>query len=116
MGEDSAPGSGIDRRIEAEPITVGERTVQPVARLTGKRFGTGNEQGSFSAMAAQLKPLEIVVRQGEEEHTIPIVEEQREPLRALLITAGAVAAACLIVMFVVRQIARRRIEKHETTD
>jgi hypothetical protein len=115
MGDDSAPESGIDRRLEAEPITVGERSVQPVARLTGRRFGSGNEHGSFSAAAVQLKPLEIVVREGEEEYTIPIVEPQREPLRALLITGIAVAAGCVLVMIAAGRIARRCIANSQAT-
>ena len=107
MGKAESPQTNIDRRFEGEPVQVGDRIVQPVGRMTGKQFGGGNEQGSFSGVLAQLQPLEIIVREGEEEHTIPMTGSQQQALRGIVMAGLAVSAGCILLMLTARRLARR---------
>jgi hypothetical protein len=110
MGKAESPQTNIDRRFEGEPVQVGDRTVQPVGRVTGKQFGGGNEQGSLSGVLAQLQPLEVVVQEGGQERTIPMADPQRQQLRGIVMTGLAISTGCILLMLTARRLAKRQVK------
>ena len=53
---------------------------------------------------------EIVVRQGDEESTVPVVDPQEEPLRGILMAGIAVCVGCLVIMLLARLLAKRKTQ------
>jgi hypothetical protein len=49
MGRDQKPPAKIERRFDGEPVHVGDRTVQPVGRITGKPIYAGASRAVFPA-------------------------------------------------------------------
>ena len=110
MGNGKASRARIDRRLEGESIQVGDRIVQPVGRVTGRQINAGGGHGGFSGVKAQLHPLEIIVREGEEEHTIPIEDPQQEPLRGILMAGIAVCVGCILIMLMAHRMAKSKMK------
>ena len=107
MGQEGSKSEDIDRRLEGEPIQFGERRVQAVGRLKGKTFRAGNEQAGGTGAFITLQPEEVIVDEAGGPRTISLAPASDEPLRALFLAGGAVAGACLVVMFLSRRIIRR---------
>jgi hypothetical protein len=86
--------------------------------MTGKPIHAGGEQGVFSGVVAQLQPVEIVVRQGDATHTIPIADPQTAALRGLVLAGLAVCVGCILIMVAARSLAKRRVASSikEATD
>lgn len=108
MGRNPKPPAKMDRRLEGEPVHVGDRTVQPVGRLTGKPIRAGGAQGGFSGVVAHLQPVEIVVRQGDATQTIPIADAQKAALRRLVMAGLAICVGCILIMVAARSLAKHR--------
>ena len=109
MGRNPMPPAKIDRRFEGEPVHVGDRTVQPVGRMTGKPIRAGGAQGGFSGVVARLQPIEIVVRQGDATQTIPIADPQKASLWGLVMAGLAVCVGCILIMLAARYLTKRRL-------
>ncbi len=67
MGSDNPNLEAIDERLEGDPIRLGDRSVTPVGRMTGKRFEGGNEHAGGFGMILTLQPEEIIVRESGQE-------------------------------------------------
>jgi hypothetical protein len=102
----------FEQRLAAEPIISGSRTLQPVAQVTGLYWAGGGKTPGFAGALAQVRPLEIIVREGEEERTIPIanpaIDAEGKALRAIVLSGMMVSLFCWFVMFVAQRFARRR--------
>ena len=107
MGSDNPNLEAIDERLEGDPIRLGDRSVTPVGRMTGKRFEGGNEHAGGFGMILTLQPEEIIVRESGQERAISMAPTDTEPLRALFVAGGAVAGGCLVIMFLSRRIIQR---------
>jgi hypothetical protein len=99
----------VDRPVQGDPIAVGERTVQPVARVSGWR---GSNQSTGAAGAGgwlHITPVEVVVREqdGAEQH-IPITDETATALRGIVLAALAVAIPCWAILLILRRRSSRR--------
>ncbi len=71
----------IDRRLAGQPIKLGERTVQPVARVTGWG-GTAGENAGGAWLHA--KPVEVLVTdENGQIYRVPIVVAKNDTLRWL---------------------------------
>lgn len=110
MGNGKAPWAKINRRLEGEPIPVGDRIVQPVGRLIGKQISAGDGHGGFAGVKAQLHPLEIVVREDDEEYTVPMVDPQQDPLRGILMVGVAVCMGCMLIMLMAHRMAKSKMK------
>jgi hypothetical protein len=86
-----------------EPMTVGERTIQPVARVAGWRTAGGNASGGAGAWL-RVTPVELVVREGEiNEYRIPITDGTRTVRRRMAVAALLVAVGCWLLMRALRR-------------
>ena len=108
MGNDKSPWTKIDRQLEGEAITVGDRTIHPVGRLKGWQIRAGDGTGAFFGLGARLEPLEVVVREDDDEVRISITDPLQEPLRGILFAGIAVSAICLFIMLLATLAATRQ--------
>jgi hypothetical protein len=88
MAERDPTRTRVDRRLVGEPIPVGERTIQPVAQVSGW-YGSGrSETGSGAGAWVRITPVEVIVREGDgDEYSVPITDGTREALRGIFFAA-----------------------------
>jgi hypothetical protein len=101
MERPDRPGR-IDRLLTGQHITVGGRTIQPVARLNGQ-FGGGlqAEGGGFGAWV-RMTPVEVIVREADgAEQRIATPNATQQALRGIVSAGLAVASVCLASMLIV---------------
>lgn len=84
------PGK-IDRRLEGDPIQVGDTSLQPVVRLTGL-VGYGGGQNGGGGGWVTLKPQEVIVRTGGSEKRLELPDPTAAALRGIMAAGLAVAA------------------------
>jgi hypothetical protein len=91
----------IQKRVVGQRITVGERTIQPVAQVAGW-FGSG---GSDTAGAwLRVTPIEVVVREEDgPEYRVGMTDPTRESMRGIIFSALLVASVCWLFMFMLRR-------------
>jgi hypothetical protein len=92
----------IDRLLTGQQITVGGRTIQPVAR-TGGWYGESQAEGGGGAAAwVRVTPVEVVVREadGAERHVITF-DATRQAVRGIVAAGLTIAGVCLAIMLVV---------------
>lgn len=102
-GAAAGAGTRIDRPLIGEPLTIGGRTIQPAARLSGwVRSRAGGGAGWL-----RVQPVEVIVRaaDGAEQRT-PITDGNAQALRGVVAIGLAVAAVCAGLMTMRRAIAR----------
>ena len=95
----------IDQLLQAAPVTVGDKVVQPVARLDGwwQDFGVNG-----AGAVVRLSPASITVREGERSYSVPIVDSTQSTLRTFFFIGSGVALLCLLVMLLTTLLTRRR--------
>ena len=108
MGNEKQMGQKIDRLIEAEPIVIGDRSIQPVAKLIGWETEGDAESGSYVGKVGRLTPLEVRIDDGESQDVIEIDDPLVEPLRGILMAGAAVTAVCMLIMLVANVAALRK--------
>lgn len=112
MGKGTPSSTKVDRRIEGEPIVLGGRRIQPVARLVGWEMDGDEQTGSFVSRVGRLTPLEVQVDHGSEQdgaqEVISIDDPLQEPLRGILAVGALVSAVCIMIMMATRVVARRK--------
>ena len=78
MTEEKMRPNRLDWELVGEPIIAGERTIQPVARLSGWAGGNMSEQGGGAGAWVRVRPVEVVVREADgTESRVPIVDAER---------------------------------------
>ncbi len=92
----------IDRLLTGQQITVGGRTIQPVARLNGQQGGGLQAGGGGFGAWARIAPVEVIVREADgAEHRVATPNATRQAIRGIVSAGLAVAGACLAIMLVV---------------
>jgi hypothetical protein len=103
------PSSRLDQELRGEPLTIGARTLVPVARLSGVLYEGGGEtsRGIFGHL--RLRPVEVTVRDGDSnEERIAIRDATRTAALGMAAAAAAVAILCSGLILLGRLLARRR--------
>ena len=99
MPEEKTRPNRIDWELVGEPILVGSRAVQPVARLSGWAGGNMGEQGGGAGAWVRVRPVEVVVREADgAESRVPIVDAEQAALRGMVVPALAVAGLCAAII------------------
>ena len=99
----------VDKWLEGEPILVGKHSLQPKARLSGSIGWGGGENGSGGGGWLKLKPLEVIVRDGEgAEQRLDLNDPTAIVLRGVAMAGMAVAVVSWLVMILVWVFRSRR--------
>lgn len=94
----------IERQLVGEPIRVGERTIQPVARVTGWHGSGGSETDGGAGVWLHVTPIEVVVHESDgNEHRVSVTDPTREAMRGIVSSALMVAVVCWLLMLVLRR-------------
>ena len=108
MENGAPPGAKIDRRIEADPISINGQSIQPVARLVGWASTGDGQHSPFAGRVGRLMPLEVRINDGEGERIIPFDDPLQEPLRGIFGVAAAVSTVCILIMLVAKIVTIRQ--------
>jgi hypothetical protein len=108
MGNGNPARTKIDKRLVAQPINSGTRTIEPVAQMIGWQWSGGNGTSSQGAALVCIRPLEVRVREGEETQTIPLDDSVREAINGIIFAALAVSLFCWLTMLVAHWLTQRR--------
>lgn len=104
-----APIGKLDRELLGEPVPVGTRTLQPVARLTGWSGGQHSGRAGGAGAWLQLQPVEVIVREEDgREYHVPVVDKTQMAIKGIWQGALVFAALCWLITVVIRLVARRR--------
>ena len=94
----------IDITLPGVPISVGERTLQPVAHLRGWRGQGGDGRQGGGGAFVRLRPVAVhITEAGQPDYTIEIGDPTRQPLRVLIGIAAAIALFFGAIAFLARQ-------------
>ncbi len=92
----------ISRILTGEPIQVGGRTIQPVARADGWYGVAAGETGAGAGGWVHLAPLDVLVQEADgSQHRLPITDPNGEALRKMFGVMLPVAGVCLAIMAIV---------------
>jgi len=93
----------FERRLIGEPITVGERTIQPIARVAGW-YGLGGSETSGGAGAwLRVTPVEVIVRESDgAEYRVSATDPTREAMRRIAFSALLVTAVYWLLTLILR--------------
>jgi uncharacterized spore protein YtfJ len=107
MAEDSPTPTRIDRRRVGEAIQVGDRTVQPVARVSGRIGAGGSGTAGGAGGMLTVQPVEVLVREADgAQSTLAIGDPNAQALRGMASAAAAVAVLSGIFMLLARLLRR----------
>jgi hypothetical protein len=85
----------LEKRLEGEPLVIGEYTLQPVADVTGWHIAVSGETGQGAGGLLRVTPLEVIVSKGEDEgYSIPLTSETEAAMKGIAQAAIFVAALC----------------------
>lgn len=98
----------IDRRLAAQPITRGVRTIEPVAQMSGWHWSAGAGASSPVGALVRISPLEVRVREGEQTRTIPLEDPVGKAVQGIFFSALMVSIFCWLIMVVVHWLTQRR--------
>lgn len=97
----------IDQQLAGAQITVGGRTVQPMARLTGQQSSGGPAAGGAAAWV-RLSPIAVLVREPDgSERRIAVTDPTGQVMRALIAAAAFVATISALLIAIARLAGRR---------
>ncbi len=113
MGKSASAGVKIDRYIEAEPVIVAGKRIQPVARIVGWEMDSDEESSPFISRVGRVTPVEVRVDDsggddGESQAIIAIDDPSQEPIRGILAASAALSAVCILIMLIARVAIRRK--------
>ena len=101
----------LEREVLGDPIAVGQRTVQPVARLAGWYDGDSNAQGGVAWAWIRLTPTVAVVREADgAERRVLIFDATAAALRGMGITALVILVVSWLIGSIARRASRARSE------
>src|SRR5437899_1674967 len=73
--------------VKGEPLTVGSRTLVPLARRVVLRFDVGSRQGMGGAHVEHVQPIGVIERIGEVEQRVPVEDPTRIAVAGIAFTA-----------------------------
>ncbi len=101
MDETKRRRNRIDRILVADPVTIGGRTLQPVARAGGWAGGGEGQQGRGFGGWLRIQPLEVRVSEpGRDDYTVSVLDPTRDAIRRMALAALFVAAVSALLLLV----------------
>ena len=92
----------FDRLLTGQQITVGGRTIQPVARFNGQQGGGLQAEGGGFGAWVRVTPVEVIVREADgAEQRVATPNATQQAMRGIVSAGLAVTSVCLAIMLVV---------------
>jgi uncharacterized spore protein YtfJ len=108
MTDQATQTTKIDEQLAGPQITVGGRTVQPLARLTGQRSENAGPSGGGAGAWLRLTPLEVIVSEPNgAERRIAMTDSTAQVLRGMAALAAFIAASSAVLILIARLMGRR---------
>jgi uncharacterized spore protein YtfJ len=93
----------IDRLLTGKQIPVGDRTIQPVAHLSGWIGGNGGPHGVGGGGWVRVRPVAVIVREADgTESRVPVVDAGTQAIRGIVMAGLMVAGVCVAIMVIRR--------------
>jgi hypothetical protein len=108
MGTNKPAWASVHQRLAGEPSTYAGRTLQPIAETTGWQPAGAGAGAHLAGAAVRIRPLEILVQEGDQERTIPIVDSERNTLRVIALVAMMVGMLCWLIIIATRVFLKQR--------
>jgi len=103
MPEHASKPTKIDQQLTGPQITVGGRTVQPLARLTGQHSENNGPSGGGAGAWVRLTPLEVIVSDpAGAERRIAVINPTARILGGMAALAAFVAAGSAVLILIAR--------------
>jgi uncharacterized spore protein YtfJ len=103
MPEHASKPTKIDQQLTGPQITVGGRTVQPLARLTGQHSENNGPSGGGAGAWVRLTPLEVIVSDpAGAERRIAVTDPTARILGGMAALAAFVAAGSAVLILIAR--------------
>ncbi len=104
MAEGTFRPGRVQRRLTGEPMTIGGRTLQPIASVSGWIGGGGNEEGSGGGALLSVTPLEVIVHEADDrEQRVPTPDAAGAALKGILLAGLGGPLIWLVVRLIVRR-------------
>ena len=108
MPESASKPTKIDQQLAGPQITVGGRTVQPLARLAGQHSENNGPSGGGAGAWVRLTPLEVIVSDpAGAERRIAVINPTARILGGMAALAAFVAAGSAVLILIARLRERR---------
>ena len=108
MTEGAFKPGRVQRQLTGEPMTIGGRTLQPVASVAGWVGESGNEDGRGGGGFVSIKPVQVIVRHPDDrEERVPIPDATSAALKGILFAALVGPLLWLVVRLLVRWVGTR---------
>ncbi|MBV7327517.1 hypothetical protein KFU94_04500 [Chloroflexi bacterium TSY] len=91
--------SRLNEQLVGKSITVGQRTIVPVAHLRGLHVSGEQDVSRFGNALLRITPTEIQVNDEKDTYTISIEDPNRTPLFAIAILSIAISTICWLIMW-----------------
>ncbi len=99
MAESGRKFRRVAHELVGEPLAVGGRTLQPVARIRGWIGTDSGPRGGWGAGWLRVQPAAVIVREADgTEQRMPITTAPGLAPRGMIMTGLTVAGLCLVVM------------------
>jgi hypothetical protein len=109
MGTNKPPWTSVYQRLAGEPTTNAGRCLQLIAEKTGWQSQGAGERPHLPGAAVQIRPLEILVQEGDQQRTISIVDPERYTLRGIAFVAMMVSMLCWLTIIATRLIMQQSL-------
>lgn len=98
----------VDRELYGGPITVGSRTIQPVARVKGWTVSGSADNGAADGGVLRVDPTEVIVREADgRTHRVTIICREDRTARYMALAGLAIAIGCLLLILFTGRTHRR---------
>lgn len=94
----------IHQLLQAAPIEIAGKVIQPVAQLDGWWGGDHNGEGAW----VRLAPATLTVREGARTYEVPMTDPAENVIRTFAFIGAAVALVSLLIMLFTTYLTRRR--------
>ena len=85
----------FEKRLDGEPIVIGEYSVQPAAQVTGWQVTFSGETGQGAGGLLRVMPHEVIVSKGDDQpYSILLINEMESVLQGIAQAGMVVAALC----------------------
>lgn len=98
------PPKRIHQILQAAPIEIAGKVIQPVAQLDGWWSGGRNGAGAW----VRLTPATLTVRDGALIYNVPMTDPTENVIRSFARIGATVALVSLLMMLLTTYLARRR--------